>query len=348
MRVYELAKKFGIPNKDMIAKIRALRIDVNNHMTSLAPDDVAMIKRSLERGEQSVNSPNVIRPQEPKDVPPLGTHRGPPTIERGAGDARSRFELELQRARERAAEPSTETNVHRDRVVAQGITEKTSEPVRERGITLPTSVILDGLNIMYWSSPKAPKLGTLLTLCQELKRMRIQFICFLDGSARHKLGKQVSSVAQKSLEHVLAILPHIFSQVPARTKADTYILQRAHSDDSVVISYDIFRDDEFKQYEWLSDANRLTGGTALAGRLQVPTLGINVRLSDDVRRPRQRLDEQRRRSANALSMPSPATSCCTHDYSEGGSRRRAALCSAGVSPGRRRLVVRRASSFKRA
>jgi len=49
MRVYEIAKEIGIPNKDLIAKIRALGLEVNNHMSSLDADDVARIKRSLEK-----------------------------------------------------------------------------------------------------------------------------------------------------------------------------------------------------------------------------------------------------------------------------------------------------------
>src|SRR5580765_7402590 len=52
MRVYEIAKEVGIPNKDLIAKIRALGLEVNNHMSSLDADDVARIKRSLEKEKQ--------------------------------------------------------------------------------------------------------------------------------------------------------------------------------------------------------------------------------------------------------------------------------------------------------
>src|SRR5467141_2867272 len=57
MRVYEIAKEIGIPNKDLIAKIRALGLEVNNHMSSLDADDVARIKRSLEKEKQSVTQP---------------------------------------------------------------------------------------------------------------------------------------------------------------------------------------------------------------------------------------------------------------------------------------------------
>src|SRR5262249_48831658 len=57
MRVYEIAKEVGIPNKDLIAKIRALGLEVNNHMSSLDADDVARIRRSLEKEKQAVAQP---------------------------------------------------------------------------------------------------------------------------------------------------------------------------------------------------------------------------------------------------------------------------------------------------
>ena len=64
MRVYEIAKEVGIPNKDLIAKIRALGLEVNNHMSSLDADDVARIKRSLEK-EKAGGAP----PQQTKALP---------------------------------------------------------------------------------------------------------------------------------------------------------------------------------------------------------------------------------------------------------------------------------------
>ena len=57
MRVYEIAKEVGIPNKDLIAKIRALGLEVNNHMSSLDADDVARIRRSLDKEKASVVAP---------------------------------------------------------------------------------------------------------------------------------------------------------------------------------------------------------------------------------------------------------------------------------------------------
>src|SRR6201999_1448204 len=57
MRVYEIAKEVGIPNKDLIAKIRALGLEVNNHMSSLDADDGARIRRSLEKEKQTAAQP---------------------------------------------------------------------------------------------------------------------------------------------------------------------------------------------------------------------------------------------------------------------------------------------------
>ena len=103
MRVYEIAKEVGIPNKDLIAKIRALGLEVNNHMSSLDADDVARIKRSLEKEKQSVAQPQqtqrlatggaVLRRRSSGDRPA-----------EGAGDDRS-TEREPIRARAPQGEP---------------------------------------------------------------------------------------------------------------------------------------------------------------------------------------------------------------------------------------------------
>ena len=53
MRVYEIAKEVGIANKDLLAKIRALGLEANNHMSSLDADAVARIRRSLEKEKAS-------------------------------------------------------------------------------------------------------------------------------------------------------------------------------------------------------------------------------------------------------------------------------------------------------
>jgi len=52
VRVYDLAKEFGLANKDLLAKIRAFGIEVANHMSSLDASDVERIRRAVERERQ--------------------------------------------------------------------------------------------------------------------------------------------------------------------------------------------------------------------------------------------------------------------------------------------------------
>jgi translation initiation factor IF-2 len=52
VRIYELAKDLGMQNKDLVARIRALGIEAKNHMSNLEVDDVARIKRALDKERQ--------------------------------------------------------------------------------------------------------------------------------------------------------------------------------------------------------------------------------------------------------------------------------------------------------
>src|SRR5438132_5347044 len=49
VRIYELAKELGVENKDLLTKIRTLGIEAKNHMSNVGIDDVARIKRALDK-----------------------------------------------------------------------------------------------------------------------------------------------------------------------------------------------------------------------------------------------------------------------------------------------------------
>ena len=49
LRVYELAKDLNLTPKDLVAKIRAMGIEVANHMSHLEPPDVDRVRRAVER-----------------------------------------------------------------------------------------------------------------------------------------------------------------------------------------------------------------------------------------------------------------------------------------------------------
>src|SRR5688500_20346113 len=49
LRVYELAKDLNLTPKDLVAKIRAMGMEVANHMSHLEPPDVDRVRRAVER-----------------------------------------------------------------------------------------------------------------------------------------------------------------------------------------------------------------------------------------------------------------------------------------------------------
>ncbi|MSP62877.1 MAG: translation initiation factor IF-2 [Myxococcales bacterium] len=66
VRIYELAKDLGVQPTDLVSRIRSLGIEVKNHMSNLEGEDVARIKRALdkERQENLIEerlTPTVIR-----------------------------------------------------------------------------------------------------------------------------------------------------------------------------------------------------------------------------------------------------------------------------------------------
>src|SRR5215510_14731170 len=49
VRVYELAKDLNVPPKDLVAKVRAMGIEVANHMSHLESVDVDRVRRAVDR-----------------------------------------------------------------------------------------------------------------------------------------------------------------------------------------------------------------------------------------------------------------------------------------------------------
>src|SRR4051812_15297767 len=82
VRLYEVAKDLGLANKDLVAKVRALGIEVKNHMSNLDTEDVVRIKRAIDK-ERQANlveerlSSTVIR-RRSKDGGPLRPAAPPP------------------------------------------------------------------------------------------------------------------------------------------------------------------------------------------------------------------------------------------------------------------------------
>ncbi|MBM4148235.1 MAG: translation initiation factor IF-2 [Lentisphaerae bacterium] len=66
MRVHELAKEMGLSSKELLEKARGLGIDVKNHMSSLADDAVAALKKG---GSAAVEAKAGVEPAPSKPVP---------------------------------------------------------------------------------------------------------------------------------------------------------------------------------------------------------------------------------------------------------------------------------------
>jgi translation initiation factor IF-2 len=122
-RVYEVAKDMGLANKDLVDKIRALGIEVKNHMSALEPEDVNRVKRALEK-ERMENTvveriqPTVIRrrnkngpgPVEVKATAPV------PAAKRRADESKGKMEeIALPMRRPRPAPVPQEPSVSPDR-----------------------------------------------------------------------------------------------------------------------------------------------------------------------------------------------------------------------------------------
>jgi len=81
-------------------------------------------------------------------------------------------------------------------------------------------------------------------------------------------------------ERLVADLPRIFVEVTGRMRADEFILQRANSDSSHVISNDQFRDFAAR-YPWISTGDRLIKGAVAGDRVLVPQLDFDLRIMPD-------------------------------------------------------------------
>ncbi len=93
VRVYEMAKELGLANRDLVGKIRALGIDVANHMSHIEAADVDRIRRALDRERQESLveerlTDTVIR-RRSKSAPPLPPRAAAPAVPAPAAAAPS-------------------------------------------------------------------------------------------------------------------------------------------------------------------------------------------------------------------------------------------------------------------
>ena len=90
-RVYELAKELNLDNKVLVERIRELKIEVKNHMSSLSPEEVKIIKDQLiglrsQVVEETRIKPTVIRRRKhmveaaSEEIEPVPPQPEPPSL----------------------------------------------------------------------------------------------------------------------------------------------------------------------------------------------------------------------------------------------------------------------------
>ncbi|MGZ3442689.1 MAG: translation initiation factor IF-2 N-terminal domain-containing protein, partial [Polyangia bacterium] len=147
VRLYEVAKDLGLANKDLVAKVRALGIEVKNHMSNLEPEDVARVKRSLDKERQanlveerlsstvirrrSKDGGVITRPAAPTASTPASRPAPPPT--------RDTLRDEDERSILARAKEAVSDVVHKVQEVAHEVVEKMVPSTQEKSVE-PTVV----------------------------------------------------------------------------------------------------------------------------------------------------------------------------------------------------------------
>jgi translation initiation factor IF-2 len=143
VRLYELAKDLGLANKELVEKVRALGIDVKNHMSNLDVEDAARVKRALDK-ERQANlveerlSSTVIRRRSKEGqvrpaTPPSPAARAEAPISRPTPPAPTRREPEIEVETEQEAAPPVQRRIVVETTRPAPIVEekRPSEPVVE-------------------------------------------------------------------------------------------------------------------------------------------------------------------------------------------------------------------------
>ena len=146
VRLYEVAKDLGLTNKDLIEKVRALGIEVKNHMSNLETEDVTRVRRSLDKERQSNLveerlSSTVIRrrtrdgaplrpapaPEPPPTPRPVVTARAEAPVERPAPP--KPVEVRVEEKRPAPTPPAPAAPVEQKRPVVEAAAPAVEKPV---------------------------------------------------------------------------------------------------------------------------------------------------------------------------------------------------------------------------
>ena len=139
------------------------------------------------------------------------------------------------------------------RAVSQEYEEKAEEAIANEFDVTPCApprtgrmFLLDGSNIMYWNHRNGVSLNCIHAITDYLKSQGEDFMVFFDATTPHVLKKK-QPAEQAAYESWLQTDPEHFTQVPAGTCADVFLLEEAEANpESIIMTQDLFRDHKNK------------------------------------------------------------------------------------------------------
>ncbi len=158
-------------------------------------------------------------------------------------------------------------------------------PEKKRKTTIRTDrlVIIDGSNLIYWTKDFHIDTSPLTKLCAHLRDHHADFLVYFDANIRYLLRDagariDVRDPSKRDLQRIFGLFPEEIEVVPAGSRADDFILQRAQISRGIVISNDRYAD-YTDQHPWLGSKNRLHRGHVSQGHVYIPTLSLKISTS---------------------------------------------------------------------
>lgn len=169
------------------------------------------------------------------------------------------------------------------RAVSQEYEEKVEETIVNEFKTASASAprtgrmfLLDGTNILYWNQRNGISLDCVKAITTYLKAKGEDYMVIFDASTPYVLKKK-QPAEHSEYESLLKRDPEHFTQVPAGTCADVFLLEEAKTNpEAVILTQDLFRDHKYEYPEVLNQRDRIASGMFLNGKVVFPSLKFSI------------------------------------------------------------------------
>lgn len=137
-----------------------------------------------------------------------------------------------------------------------------------------TKIIIDGSNMVLDERGSIKGLRS----CLDVLRLKgYKPFIFIDANLPYKVDQR----DRQMLEDLMIRFQDCITKVPARSRADPFILELAnHDKDAHILSNDMYRQ-YVKRYSWLTEGHRVHKFMFLDGRIMIPDLGIDEQITGE-------------------------------------------------------------------